>query len=220
MSLGNLSNNDNVPTSKLYEDKVYIYKALRLELYPNSLSNPRSTSTCSIHFFPNISSDYYWLIPIEIDIEYLLKICIYQKGFRRPIFFQNCSPLLFLPSLAFNWDPAEIRCRIFSSLKGYHFFPGPQTWNLLKIKGTGVIQSSRHFPIGFHLFLWTCPSLTPRDAGVRREGLGTQRKLTGLWTLEAGEGAELSRRQSSTPRNPQGCLTPALTKSGDSSNSF
>lgn len=39
VTLGNLSNNDNVPTSKLYEDKVYIYKALRLELYPNSLSN-------------------------------------------------------------------------------------------------------------------------------------------------------------------------------------
>ena len=159
-------------------------------------------------FFPNISSDYYRLIPIEIDIEYLLKICIYQKGFRRPIFFQNCSPLLFLPSLAFNWDPAEIRCRIFSSLKGYHFFPGPQTWNLLKIKGTGVIQYSRHFPISFHLFLWTCPSLTPRDAGVLREGLGTQRKLTGLWTLEADEGH--SHQCPETPRAASLLPSPSL----------
>lgn len=162
-------------------------------------------------FFPNI----IWLLLINsywnrywIPTENLYL----SKSFRRPIFFQNCSPY---SSSYHPWpstDPAEIRCRIFSFHKGLPLLSSPQTWNLLKIKNrrdsTADISQS-----AFTSSLGSVPPLTPSDSGVLREGLTTQHKLTRLEPSEEDEVEELSCRQSSMPRNPQGCLYPALTKS-------
>lgn len=184
------------------EDKVYIYKALRLELYPNSLLTSSLLFNMFNPFFPQyhliITDQFlrwnrYW---IPTENLYL------SKSFRRPIFFKTVLHFPTIPGL--QLDPVEIRCRIFSFHKGLPLLPyRPTNMEPVKIKRTGGIQYSRHFSISFHLFLvdlslphsiWLwCPKGRAHDSTQANQTLN----------LEEDEVEELSCRQSTMPRNPR-----------------
>lgn len=175
-----------VPTSKAYEDKVSLYKALRPESNPNSFSSP-------LHF--NILDPFY--------PQYFLILKRFVKTYLAP----KTDLLLFSYHLwpstwALLYQDAD-RC---PSLKDYHFIPGPQVWNLFDIKRMGVTEYSGHLLISLHLFLWELS--LPGDSGVLGEGLMTQyrsRRLNRERRQSGGTQLEMLTNGRRAPELPQSC---------------